>query len=310
MDIRRCVGAALAGTALALSLAACSDHSDAGGTSTTTEQESDITKGVETDPTAEKLVPDDVKKAGEVTVAMDLSYPPTSFLSEGDKQPIGYNVDIANLVGTKLGLDVNIKDVSFETIIPGLQGGRYDFTTTNMSPTPERLKVLDMITYWEAGSSLVTPPDNPEDFSFDEPTTLCGHSVAVMTGTTQAEIYLPAISKECKTAGEDAVKAVTLPHVQESLTQLSSGRIEAVFYDTSSLAWAAKQQPDQFELLEPQYQKKAGNDIVAIGLDKRSPMTKAIHAAVQSMMDDGTYQEALDRWGLGAGAIDTSKTLD
>lgn len=309
MNIHRCAVAAMAGTALVLSLAACSDHSDAGGTSTTSEQESDITKGVEADPAAEKLVPADVKDAGSITVAMDLSYPPTSFLSEGDKQPIGYNVDIANLIATKLGLDVNIKDVSFETIIPGIQGGRYDFTTTNMTPTPERLKVLDMITYWEAGSSLVTTKDNPEDFTFEDPSTLCGHKVAVMTGTTQAEIYLPEISKECKAAGEDEVDATTLPNVQDALTQLASGRLEAVFYDTSSLAWAAKQQPDQFDLLEPQYQKKVGNDIVAIGLDNDSALTEAIHAAVESMMADGTYQEALDRWGLGAGAIDTSKVL-
>lgn len=310
MNIRRCAGAALTGTALVLCMAACSDHSDAGTTSTTAEQESDITKGVEADPAAEKLVPDDVKDAGEITVAMDLSYPPTSFQSEDDKSPVGYNVDVANLIGAKLGLDVNIKDVSFETIIPGLQGGRYDFTTTNMTPTPERLKVLDMITYWEAGSSLVTPTDNPEGFSFEDPSTLCGHTVAVMTGTTQAEIYLPAISKACKTDGEDEVKAVTLPNVQEALTQMASGRVEAVFYDTSSLAWAAKQQPDQFELLQPQYEKETGNDIVAIGLDNGAPMTEPIHAAVQSMMADGTLQEALDRWGLGAGAIDTSKVLN
>ena len=75
--------------------------------------------------------------------------------------PVGYNIDIAHLLGEKLGVTVDIKNVSFDSVIPGLAAGRYDFTATNMSPTADRLKVLDMITYWADGSSLVVSKDNP-----------------------------------------------------------------------------------------------------------------------------------------------------
>jgi polar amino acid transport system substrate-binding protein len=130
-----------------------------------------------------------------------------------------------------------------------------------------------------------------------------------MAGSTQQETYLPEISATCKAAGEDAVDAVVLPNVQGALTQLSSKRIDGVFSDTSQLGWAAKQQPQAFELVSPQYQKKEGNDIVALGVAKGSPLTAALHAAMQSLMDDGSYQETLDRWGLGSGAIPTSDVL-
>ena len=86
-------------------------------------------------------------------------------------------------------------------------------------------------------------------------------------------------------------------------------RLDGVFSDTSQLAWAAKQQPQSFELLSPQYQKEQGDDIVALGLEKGSDLTSALHAAMQSLMDSPAYQATLDRWGLGAGAITTSEAL-
>ena len=52
-------------------------------------------------------------------MAADLHYPPTSFLAEDNKTPIGYNVEIAQLLGKKMGLKVKIKNVSFDSVIPG-----------------------------------------------------------------------------------------------------------------------------------------------------------------------------------------------
>ena len=127
-----------------------------------------------------------------------------------------------------------------------------------------------MITYWAAGSSLIVAKGNPLDLSLADQST-CGKKIAVMAGSTQQETYLPEISETCEANGEDAVEAVVLPNVQGALTQLASKRIDGVFSDTSQLAWAAKQQPQAFELLSPQYQKKEGNDIVALGRGQGLP---------------------------------------
>ena len=193
--------------------------------------------------------------------------------------------------------------MAFDTVIPGIAGGRFDFTATNMTPTPERLQVLDMIKYWNAGSSLIFSKGNPLKLSITDEMTLCGQKIAVIAGATQAETYLPQISKDCETKGEKAVNAVVLPNVQGALTQLSSKRVDGVFYDTSALAWAAKQQPQAFELFPKQFVKKEGDSIVALGLAKGSPMTPAFLAAMQSLMDGPEYKATLTKWGLGSGAI-------
>lgn len=263
-----------------------------------------IAAGVAADSAAVKLLPASVKKRGTITVAMDLAYPPTSFLSQSN-QPEGYNVDIARLIAAKLGLKLKIANVSFDTIIPGLAGGRYDFTTTDMSATPARLKVLDMINYWTDGSSLETKAGNPEHLNINT-SSICGKSIAVMTGTTQQQTYLPALSKaHCTSAGKPAVKTVTLPNLNGALTQLASGRLDGIFYDTPSLAYASRQHGSTFTLTKPQYAKpaKLGTDLVAIGLPKHSGLTKPVQAAMQSIMNGPLYMKALDRWGLGGGAI-------
>lgn len=300
------LASAALGVALLVTISACGGGASADGTPATDATSADAVPQVEPDPEAVKLLPADLQQGGTITMAADLNYPPTSFLAEDNTTPVGYNVDIARLLGETLGLTVTIENVSFDSVIPGIQGGRYDFTATNMSPTADRLKVLDMITYWSAGSSLAVSPGNPENLSLADQS-ICGRNIAVTSGSTQAEKYLPEITGDCESAGKPAVAAVVLPNVQAALTQLDSKRVDGVFYDTSSLAWAAKQQPQAFELLSPQYKKKQGDNIVALGLAKDSPLTPALHAAMQSLIDGPAYQAALDSWNLGAGAIPTAE---
>ncbi|HWU45627.1 MAG TPA: ABC transporter substrate-binding protein [Humibacter sp.] len=308
MRFGKTLSLAAASAAMLLAVSGCSatasgDAPAAGGSSST-----DVTAGVKVDPAAAKLLPASTKKAGTLTVAMDLNYPPTSFLASDNATAIGFNPDFVRLIGKKLGLKISIENVSFDTIIPGIAAGRYDFTATDMSATPERLKVLSMIDYWDAGSSLVVSAGNPMKLSLAD-NSLCGHSIGVTLGSTQAEQYVPLISKKCEAAGGKAVKAVVLPNVQDALTQLASKRIDGVFYDTSSLGWAAKKQSQSFELLTPQYKKESGTDLVALGIAKDSPLIPALHAATQSVLDSPQYKKALNAWGLGAGAITTATLL-
>ena len=139
-----------------LALGACGDggSSDPAREGPNTSNTADISEGVQPDEAAVKLLPQPYKDKGELTVAMDLHYPPTTFLADDNVTPIGLNPDMARLIAKKLGLRLKFENTSFDTIIPGLDGGRYDFTATTMSPTAERLKVLDMIDYFNGGFLL------------------------------------------------------------------------------------------------------------------------------------------------------------
>lgn len=306
MKTRTKAQTAAAALAVLLALTAC------GGTATSTQapesskasNTADISEGVQPDAAAVKLLPQSYKDKGELTVAMDLHYPPTTFLSDDNKTPIGLNPDIARLVTKKLGLKLKFENTVFDTIIPGIDGGRYDFTVTTMSPTPERLKVLDMIDYFKAGNSVAVSAGNPLKLTNES---LCGKNIAVTAGSTGQLKRLPALSDQtCTSKGQPAINAVTLPNVQEALTQLASKRIDGILYDSTSLAWAAKQQPGAFTILTPQI-NVGSSDLTSVGLKKGSALTPAIQAAVQSVLNSPEYKQSLSNWGLESGAITDAK---
>lgn len=295
--------AAAAGFALLLALSACSTAESDGGTGSTSNT-ADISEGVQPDPAAVALLPASVKDKGELEVAMDLHYPPTTFLADDSTTPIGLNPDVARLVAAKLGLELKFVNTSFDTIIPGIEGGRFDFTATSMSPTPERLEVLDMIDYFNGGVSVAVAAGNPEGLSNDD---LCGKNIAVTKGSNAQLKHLPNVSEwTCVSQGKPAINGITLPNVQEALTQLASKRVDGVFYDTPALVWAEKQQPNAITVLTPQVDTRS-KDIVSIGLKKGSPLTPALQAAVQSVLNSPEYQESLSNWGLTAGATTDAK---
>ena len=136
---------------------------------------------------------------------------------------------------------------------------------------------------------------------------LCGKNIAVTKGSNAQLKHLPNVSEwTCVSQGKPAINGITLPNVQEALTQLASKRVDGVFYDTPALAWAAKQQPNAITVLTPQVDTRS-KDIVSIGLKKGSPLTPALQAAVQSVLNSPEYQESLSNWGLTAGATTDAK---
>ncbi|WP_458106522.1 ABC transporter substrate-binding protein [Arthrobacter sp. R3-55] len=304
MKTRNKAQTAAAGLAVLLALSACggaanSDSAQNSKTANTT----DISEGVQPDAAAVALLPQSIKDKGELTVAMDLHYPPTTFLAEDNTTAIGLNPDVARLIAKKLDLKLKFVDTKFDTIVPGLDGGRFDFTATTMSKTEERLKVLDMIDYFKAGNSVAVPKGNPLNLTVE---TLCGKNIAVTQGSTGQLKRLPALSeRSCTSKGQPAINGVTLPNVQDALTQLHSKRIDGILYDTTALAWAEKQQPGSFELVGRV--EVGSSDLTAIGLKKGSPLTPAFQAALQSVLQTPEYKESLDNWGLESGAITDAK---
>ncbi|TAP41759.1 ABC transporter substrate-binding protein [Arthrobacter sp. S39] len=298
------VRAAGAGLAVLLALTACgSTGSDSVQEGSKTSTTADISEGVQPDPAAVALLPQSVKDKGELSVAMDLHYPPTTFLAEDNTTAIGLNPDISRLVAKKLGLKLKFVDTKFDTIVPGLDGGRFDFTATTMSKTEDRLKVLDMIDYFRAGNSVAAAAGNPLNLTVE---TLCGKNIAVTQGSTGQLLRLPALNEQtCTSKGQPAINAVTLPNIQDALVQLHSKRIDGILYDTTSLGWAEKQQPGSFTILGRV--NVGSSDLTAVGLKKGSPLTPAFQKALQSVLETPEYKESLETWGLGSGAITDAK---
>jgi ABC-type amino acid transport substrate-binding protein len=84
-----------------------------------------------------------VCEAGVIVVSTDPAYPPQSFLNEETGEYEGFDIDVAREIGTRLGVDVEFTDPTFDAVVAGNWGGRWDMSVGSVTVTTERMEVLD-----------------------------------------------------------------------------------------------------------------------------------------------------------------------
>ena len=85
----------------------------------------------------------EVCEAGVIVVSTDPAYPPQSFLNEETGAYEGFDIDVATEIATRLGVDVEFTDPSFDAVVAGNWGGRWDMSVGSVTVTTERMEVLD-----------------------------------------------------------------------------------------------------------------------------------------------------------------------
>jgi len=86
--------------------------------------------------------PDDgLMTPGTLVVGMNLQFKPEMYLDNG--QPAGYDVDLLNALATSMGVKLQIKNLDFNGLIPGLQSKQFDIVSVGLTPNPDRQKVID-----------------------------------------------------------------------------------------------------------------------------------------------------------------------
>ena len=163
----------------------------------------------------------DVQKAGKLTVATSPDFPPFEYLGE-DGSVVGIEIDILNLICAELGVELEIQQMDFDSVLPGVQAGKYDMGVSGISVTPEREENTTFtVPYCMAAQAIVVLKDSPITCKAD----LDGKTVAVQTGTTAEEFCMGAgYTVNAYTANTDAQQA------------LLSGKVDAWVIDALTAA--------------------------------------------------------------------------
>jgi polar amino acid transport system substrate-binding protein len=273
-----------------------SSPSGAAGTSSTSSGTASSSAAGGADAAVAALVPAAIKSKGTLTVAADATYAPDEFIASDGHTVIGMDADLMKAIATTMGLKAEIKNATFDSIIPGLASGKYDVGASSFTDTKEREKTVDFVTYFTAGESLFTKASG--GVAITSLSDLCGHTVAVEKGTTE-ETDAGTQSKKCTSAGKPAVKVLSFPDQNGANLALSSGRAELGFADSPVADYAVKKSGGQFKLVGP----SIANAPYGLALPKNSGLTKPILAALQELMKNGQYKAILAHWGLTSGAI-------
>ncbi|MFI8297953.1 ABC transporter substrate-binding protein [Streptomyces nigra] len=248
------------------------------------------------------LLPADVRKAGTLKIGSSIGLPPGAYYPNGaDKAPAGQDIDLADAVAKVLGLKLERQDASFETILPALGSGKYDVGTGNFGVTTERLKTIDFVTYINDGQGFAVKDDNDSVKKVTDLKQLCGLTIGTGAGTT-FEATLTAQKDVCAKAGKKPYDVKVYSENAATLTALQQGRIDVIMSTINGLRYQAAQPASHTRFLGEYHRLDVG-----FAFKKGSPLTKAFRAAVDHLIEDGTYRRILAKWGTTASAIDASR---
>jgi polar amino acid transport system substrate-binding protein len=276
-------------------VAGCGGGNNNGGT-TTAPLTATPGINVPVDQSIASQVPESVKSSGTLSVAADATYPPDEFIASNGSTVIGMDADLAKALAQVMGLNADVKNVTFDAILPGLAANKYDLGMSSFTITKEREKTVDFVSYLTAGTSFyVKVSGGPNITSLAD---LCGHSVAAERGTTQAADATAQDSK-CKAQGKSGVTLSVFPDQNGANLAISSGRAEVGMADSPPAAYLVEQSNGLFKLSGSPY----GAAAYGIAMPKGSGLAQPVLGAMKAVIADGTYSKILAYWGLQQGAL-------
>ncbi|WP_411283491.1 ABC transporter substrate-binding protein [Lapillicoccus sp.] len=246
---------------------------------------------------ADKL-PAKIKDAGKIVVGTDATYAPNEFLDADGKTVKGMDVDLFNAVAQKFGVTVDWVPANFDSIILGVDSGKYDIGVSSFTINPDRKKQVNMVSYFNAGTQWVVAKGNPKKV---DPEKACGLSIGVQKGTVQIE-DLNARSKKCTDAGKKAITQIVEQAQSKVTADVVSGKAVAMLADSPVGLYAVKQTGGQLEALGTTYDSAPYGYVLP---KSETAFGQAIADALTALNASGDYKKALSTWGNESGAITT-----
>ena len=289
MNVRMKLGV-IATSVAALALSACGSSSLSGGAGASTAPSVSVSQNVD----LSAKLPESIKSDGVINIGVDSSYAPSEFLAADGKTVQGFDVDVFNAVAAKFGVKTEWHTADFGSIINGVNGKKYDMGISSFSITPERLKQVNMVSYFNAGTQWATAKGNPKGV---DPANACGKNIAVQSNTTQDMTDIPALQKKC---GSNKINVLSLKDQSQATAAVVSGKADAMLADSPVVAYAVKQSGGKLEALGDIY----GAAPYGYVLPKdETEFAQAIVEALKEIDKDGAYKAALEKWGVEQGAI-------
>jgi len=223
----------------------------------------------------------EIQERGVLSIAMTGQYPPFNFVNENN-EVVGFDPAIGTEIAKRMGLETEIVTTAWDGIIGGLIAQKYDAVVGSMSITAERDEVIDFVgpyyntkrAFFTVAGSDITSLDQLDDD---------GVTVGVTLGETH--------DQWARDQGYDVNTYKGLP---ELLLELTNGRVDVIINDSIPVLLAMK--AGQYDLAEIEA-PDAEAFPAGIAIREDNPeLAAAMQAALDSMMEDGTYLAIAEEW--------------
>ena len=217
--------------------------------------------------------------AGKLTMATNATFPPYEMTTDAGTIE-GIDVDTAQAIAEKLGLELQIDDMDFDAALLSVQQGKADIAMAGITVTDERMAVMSFSDSYATGIQSVIVPEGSDIASVDD---LAGKKIGTQRGTTG---YLYCSDD----FGEDAV--VAYDSGLTAVQALNNGQVDAVVIDNEPAKAYVESNPG-LKILDTSY----AEEDYAIGMNKsNTALLEAVNAALEELKADGTLQAIVDKY--------------
>ena len=219
----------------------------------------------------------DVKKAGKLTVATSPDFPPFESLEGG--KVVGIEVDIMELICAELGVELEIVQMDFDSVLVGIQSAKYDCGMSGITVTADREKNMRFTTpYYNAAQVIVVKEGSPITGKAD----LKDKTVSVQTGTTaESGCQDEEIAYQAYNANADAKSALT------------TGKVDAWIVDNLT-ALQMVEAGDGLKILDEKMTEEPYAFAFAYGSES---LVEEINKILTKLINDGTIEEIFENYG-------------
>lgn len=220
---------------------------------------------------------------GKLIMATNAEFPPYEY-KEGDKI-VGIDAEVAQLIADKLDLELEIADIDFDSIVPGVQTGKYDIGMAGMTVNEERKEKVNFSDSYAKGVQVVIVKEDSDIKSIDD---LEGKKIGAQQGTTG---YIYA-SDTPENGGYGEENVIGYASGALAIEGLKNGKVDCVIIDNEpAKAYVAAN--DGLKILDTEF----ANEDYAICFSKsNTELQEKVNKALKELKDSGEFQKVVDKY--------------
>ena len=270
--------------ALVLSLAACGSTASSAASSEAASSETASSDAASSETASSEAASEtetaelSTVEPGKLIMSTNAAFPPYEMTTDSGEFE-GIDIETAQAIADKLGLELQIDDMDFDAALLAVQQGKSDMVMAGVTVTDERQNVMDFTDSYATGIQSIIVKEDSDIASVDD---LAGKKIGTQRGTTGYLYCSDDFGDENVVAYDDGLTAVQM---------LNNGQVDCVVIDNAPAKEFIAANPG-LKVLETSY----AEEDYAIGMAKSSPLEDAINSALEELKADGTLQAIVDKY--------------
>jgi polar amino acid transport system substrate-binding protein len=235
-------------------------------------------------------LPPDIVKAGVIKIAIVPNYPPMEFKDPATNTLTGFDVELGEALGRKLGIKIAWQETSFDQMMPAISTGRVDAILSGMTDIASRQDAATFVDYLRNGPLFFVQQSRAAEFK--EMAALCGKKVGASRRTTMPKLIEIWSNANCAST---PIVFVGTEGSADARTQLRQGRIDAAVQGGETLPYIMDLEPGVYLPVGGVFATQFTGLALPV---KEKGLQQAVVEALDALIADGSYKALLVKWKL------------